>query len=104
MTSESRCLQLLHEKGFTDQYQVKEEKLINLTNDKSYAPKDVRVTNFYRFEGISNPDDMSVIYAIEATDGSRGTLIDAYGVYSDPSVAVFIKAVEDIEKKSRGWQ
>ena len=29
---------------------------------------------------------MSVIYAVETRDGTRGTLIDAYGSYADPAV------------------
>ena len=33
---------------------------------------------------MSNPDDNSIVYAIEAKDGSmKGTLVSAYGVYSE---------------------
>jgi hypothetical protein len=45
-----------------------------------------------RFEGVSDPDDMSVIYAIESRGGLRGTLVDAFGVYSDPAVGDFVDA------------
>ena len=36
---------------------------------------------------------MSVVYAIEAGGGVRGTLVDAYGVYSDPAVSAFLSKV-----------
>lgn len=38
---------------------------------------------FYRFEGDTNPDDMSILYAISTTTGVKGLLVDAYGVYSE---------------------
>jgi len=34
---------------------------------------------------------MSVVYAIETTDGRRGTLVDAYGTYATPEVDTFVK-------------
>lgn len=43
-----------------------------------------------RFEGTSDPDDMSVIYALEARDGMRGTLTDACGSYADPAVGAVV--------------
>jgi hypothetical protein len=99
MTDMDKCMKMLEEKGFTDQFKAeKNKKLVCLTNNKKYVPKDVKAVNFYRFEGISNPDDMSVLYAIETCDGRKGTLVDAYGLYSDENVGDFMKQVE-IEKK-----
>lgn len=49
---------------------------------KFYQPADLKIVKTYRFEGISNPDDNSILYIIEANDGTKGTLIDSYGVYS----------------------
>jgi hypothetical protein len=45
------------------------------------------------FAGVSDPDDMSVVYAIETRDGVRGTLTGAFGVYSDPDGGAFIAGV-----------
>ena len=44
---------------------------------------------------------MSILYAIETTDGAKGTLSDAYGNYSDDDTGAFMKQVE-IEKKLHG--
>ena len=47
-------------------------KLVSVTDTKKkYKAKDVTAANFFRFEGISNPDDMSVLYAIETIDGTK---------------------------------
>ena len=99
MTDMDKCLHKLEKEGYTDQYKVEKGKLIDLTNNKKYKPKDVKAVNFYRFEGISNPDDMSILYAIETSDGRRGTLSDAYGMYSDDDTGEFMNQVEVIKKK-----
>src|SRR6059058_1498583 len=99
MTDLERCMQKLEASGFTDQYKVEKDRLHDLTNDKKYKAKDVKAVNFYRFEGISNPDDMSILYAIETSDGHKGTLVDAYGNYADDEIGAFMQEVE-INKKT----
>ena len=46
------------------------------------------IREFHRVEGVSDPDDMAIVYAIESKSGVRGTFADAFGVYADPA-AVF---------------
>lgn len=36
-----------------------------------------------RFEGISNPGDSSIVYALSGPNGMKGILLDAFGVYAD---------------------
>jgi hypothetical protein len=78
---------------------VEEGEMISTSDSKKYAPDDVIAVDFFRFEGITDPDDMSILYAIETVDGKKGTLIDAYGLYADPDVSEFVKAME-IHKKT----
>jgi hypothetical protein len=99
MTDLDKCLHKLEGEGYSDQYKVEGEKLIDLTNNKKYKPKDVKAVNFYRFEGISDPDDMSILYAIETSDGRKGTLVDAYGMYSDDETGKFMNKIEINKKK-----
>jgi hypothetical protein len=47
---------------------------------------------------MSDPEDSSILYLIEASDGKKGTLIDAYGTYADAKLSDFIREVEDIQK------
>ena len=99
ITEMEKCLSKLESEGYTDQYKVEGGKLVDLTKNKKYKPKDVKAVNFYRFEGISNPDDMSILYAIETSDGNKGTLIDAYGFYSDDETGEFMNQIEISKKK-----
>ena len=85
--------------GYSADYKATEEGLYNLATHKTYYPRDVKVVNFFRFEGPSSPEDNAILYVLETSDGEKGTLVDAYGTYSDPYVDRFIKNVEEITKK-----
>ena len=93
------CQNKLMADGYKENYTVKEGKLHSFTTGKSYRSEDVHIVNFYRFEGQNDPDDSSILYAIETTGGSRGSLVDGYGPSSDPEISQFIVSVEDIQKK-----
>ncbi|MEJ7740401.1 MAG: hypothetical protein WKF97_23530 [Chitinophagaceae bacterium] len=101
MTDLQKLLHKLDNEGFTDQYKVQGGKLHNLTNEQDYLPEDVSAINFYRFEGPSDPDDMSICYVIETNDGRKGTLTDAYGVYADKETGDFMQSVEIFKKTKR---
>jgi hypothetical protein len=104
MTDLQKCMNKLESKGFTDQFRVDKKFLQSLTDvKKKYKPKDVKAVNFYRFEGISDPEDMSILYAIETTDGRKGTLVDAYGHYSDDVTGEFMQEVDINKKVSSRW-
>ena len=86
--------------GYNQDFTVVDGRLQTFGHDsnKSYAPSEVTIVDFYRFEGESNPDDMSILYAIEASDGVKGTISAAYGVYADTDTDDFLKQVEDLGK------
>lgn len=102
MTDMEKCLNKLEADGYTVHYKVEKGKLHDLTNDKNYKAKEVKVVNFYRFEGITDPEDMSILYAIETSDGKKGTLADAYGLYADEATTTFMQEVETNKKVKNG--
>jgi hypothetical protein len=87
------------EKGFTESFKVVGKGLTTEAQEKFYNPEEVRITNFFRFEGYSDPMDNAILYLIETNDNVKGTLIDAYGAYADAKLSKFIHDVEDIQKK-----
>jgi len=104
MTGMQKCLDKLEEQGYTDQFKVEKKYLQSLTDaKKKYKAKEINAVNFFRFEGDSDPDDMSILYAIETTDGRKGTLIDAYGNYSDDETGAFMQDVDISKKVSKRW-
>ena len=82
------------EKGYAAEFQIAEEGLKCLTNQKIYQPQDINIIEFSRFEGITNPDDMAIMYVIETNDGQKGVIVDAFGLYSDDDLGAFMKEVE----------
>lgn len=100
MKTLSEVIQAIQKDGFKENFMVKENLLFAPEANKYYAALEVRIVNFYRFEGTSDPGDNSILYAIESTDGVKGILMDAYGAYSDEMTTNFIKEVEDMGKKT----
>lgn len=101
MKSLSACIEKMVEDGYVEDFQAVEEGLKALRTESVYRPEEVNIVNFFRFEGASDPDDMSILYVLETNDGLKGTLIDAYGPYASPEVNQFIVEVERISKKTK---
>ncbi|HUM46669.1 MAG TPA: phosphoribosylpyrophosphate synthetase [Chitinophagales bacterium] len=100
MKTMSSCINSLVEKGFTENFMVNENGLTAVSTQQAYSPAQVKVINFYRFEGESDPGDSAILYAIETSDGIKGTLTDAFGTYADDDVQKFMCNVEEIAKKT----
>ena len=81
----------LQKKGYTSDFDLKPEAIVCKKANKIYEPEDFHIDEFHRFEGMSNPDDMSVVYAVTTIDGKKGMLIDAYGAYSSLSTKMIQK-------------
>jgi hypothetical protein len=99
MKSLATCLNRMVNDGYTEDFKVTEQGLQSIQHDHNYAPEQIEVVNFYRFEGESDPDDNAILYIIETADGTKGTLVDAYGTYNDPRVSQFMRDVQIIQKK-----
>jgi len=83
----------LARRGFTESLAVVGNELRTTKMQKIFRPDEVVIREYRRFEGVSDPDDMSIVYAIETDGGIRGTMVDAYGVYADPAVSAFLSKV-----------
>jgi hypothetical protein len=87
----SEALEALKKKGYDESFLIDDHGMRGMENHDPIRPEDVTIVEYHRFEGTSNPDDMSVVFVIETTDGRRGTLVDAYGTYASPQVDTFVK-------------
>src|SRR5690349_10637100 len=82
-TTVTETLNKLKQEGYTLDFNLKSGSLECKTLALQLRPADFLIDKFYRFEGESNPGDSAIIYAISSKNGSRGTMIDAYGIYAD---------------------
>ncbi|HXC49737.1 MAG TPA: hypothetical protein VN634_02525 [Candidatus Limnocylindrales bacterium] len=90
----SNVIAAFDEQGFTEHFAVRGKELVGLESGAHFDASEVIIRRVERFEGASDPDDMSIVYAIETRSGVRGTLTDAFGVYSSPAVSDFVSRVE----------
>lgn len=85
----------LDKKGYDTQFKFEEGVLKDRSSHKNYQAQELIINEEFRFEGESNPGDMSILYAIETKDGTRGTVTDAYGTYSDNELGEFMNRVKE---------
>lgn len=97
MKSLSEMIQILHEKGYIHDFEMTDEGLKCKETNEVFKPEDVVIEKVYRFEGDSDPGDMSVLYGVASKSGAKGTLIDAFGTYDDQNISEFLKKVEILE-------
>ncbi|MFB2118822.1 hypothetical protein [Parapedobacter sp. 2B3] len=96
MTPLSKVIVRLEEKGYGRELLITEGGARFGEEGRLYAPTQLTIVKVYRFEGESDPADMSVAYAIRSDDGQRGFLVSAYGTYSNqdnPYYDDFIRSV-----------
>lgn len=59
-----KTLQKLKKEGYNDQLMLEKNELSNLNSKKRYTPKEVTDYQEFRFEGMTNPADMSLLFAL----------------------------------------
>ncbi len=67
------------EEGYIYDFNLIDEHLA-LSKEEKYKNEEFEVDKILRFEGMSNPDDNAILYAITTNDLKKGILIDGYGV------------------------
>ena len=99
MQRKTECMTLtetieeLTRRGFTEDFRVADGGLRAVGTGERLRAEDLVIREYHRFEGVSDPDDMAIVYAIESKGGVRGILTDAFGVYSDPETAAVLQDI-----------
>lgn len=79
----SEAINDLQANGFTYDFNLKPDCLECASLKLELHPEEFTIDEIYRFEGMSNPDDNSILFAISSNKGIKGLLVDAYGVYAE---------------------
>lgn len=78
----SKAIDDLKTKGYDTDFNLVDDGIESKHLKKTWTAEQIEVEDAFRFEGMSNPDDNSVLYIINTHDGEKGLLVDAYGAYS----------------------
>ena len=74
----------MNKRGYTANLSLEGDTLDDKEKDVHMGADDFEIDEFYRFEGESNPSDMSIVYAIRSPKYNlKGVLVNAYGMYAD---------------------
>lgn len=98
------ALQDLQKRGYECDFQISGNSIKCLANNRLYQANDMIIAEYHRFEGVSNPDDMSIVFVIECKDGTKGTVVSAYGMYADIKLLDFMDKVKIKENEQQNAQ
>ena len=71
-TNMLEAIQELNKRGFTANFEFLNQEFRDVDSGRTFKAEELTIVEHYRFEGASDPDDMSVVYAIESDDGLKG--------------------------------
>lgn len=94
----SLAINALKERGYTNDFNLHPEWIECAPLRIKLGPNEFHVDEVHRFEGMTSPDDSSVLYAIATTGGLKGLLVDAYGAYSESVSTQMIKKLQIDER------
>ena len=98
-TNMVEAIQELKKRGFTANFEFLDQTFRDVDSGRTFKADELTIVEHYRFEGASDPDDMSVVYAIESNDGLKGLVADAFGLYANPDLGGFLEKVKIQEGK-----
>lgn len=76
----------LNKRGYSANLSLDGDTIDDKSAGIEMGADDFEIDEFYRFEGASNPSDMSILYAISSQKYNiKGALVNAYGAYADDS-------------------
>lgn len=76
----TEAVQGLKQRGYSIDFNLEFDRLICPKTSISLRPKDFEITEMHRFEGMTDPADEAVVFAIEGKNGSvKGILVDGFG-------------------------
>ncbi len=90
----SEAVELLKKRGFSHNFRVNDQGELIESGEENFEPSKVKLVEFHRFEGTSDPGDMSIVYALETDSGIKGTVVDSFGVDGSETISTFMNKVE----------
>ncbi|WP_396179549.1 hypothetical protein [Flavobacterium sp.] len=79
----SKALEELAEKGYTVDYNLQEDKIIN-------GPQDFTIEEMYRYEGETDPGDEATVFGIRSSTGEKGIFVAGMSAFADNSAAIVL--------------
>lgn len=80
----SEAMNVLREEGYSEDFNLKQNCLECRNGAFKIFHDEFEVDEYHRFEGMSDPGDASILYAISSDKYDlKGQLVNGYGIYSE---------------------
>lgn len=100
----SEVLNILKERGYTEDYNLLEVKESYLTDGKKVNLEDLIIDKIYRFSNHNDVGDESILYAMRnIKDGTKGVFVNGYGIYTDDEATAIISKIAKNEHVSEDF-
>ena len=81
--------------GYNHDFNIKEDCIVCRQANITLSPEDFQIDKTYRFEGDSDPDYQSILYAISSPKfGIKGLLVNGYGISADEASSKLIAKLQ----------
>ena len=88
--------------GYTHDFNIQEECIICHRTNITLSPDDFQIDQVYRFDGDSDPDYQSILYAISSLKFDvKGTLVNGYGISSDETATKLIEKLNTHHEQNK---
>jgi quercetin dioxygenase-like cupin family protein len=88
--------------GYTHDFNIKEECIVCHRTNITLSPDDFQIDQVYRFDGDSDPDYQSILYAISSVKFDvKGTLVNGYGISSHETTTKLIEKLNTHHEQNK---
>jgi hypothetical protein len=98
----SLVMEDLRRDGYTCDFEIHDDQFRSNQTGEVFQPEDLAIIQTYRFEGESDPGDMTIVYAMEAKSGTKGLCVDAFGTNASRRLGDFMKQVRIDTREPQG--
>ncbi len=100
MNAVTACVNKAVTEGYSECFKITSRGLYAISKSRYYRPEQVQLIDTYSCGTQSGPAaEQALIYAIQTSDGLKGTLIDNPAGCSEASVNTFIQEAQEIRKQ-----
>lgn len=92
----SEAVNDLAKRGFTHNFQLCTDGIECAGLELKLHPENFEIIELYHFDGMTDPADEAVVYAIQSITGDiKGVLVNGYGIYTDSLSDQMLKKLKE---------
>lgn len=98
----AETISYLKNKGYTEDFNLLENCMACREGKFKIFADEFKIDAVFRFDEMSDPSDQAILYAIHSEkSGVKGTLVNSFGLYSDPATNAMVSALQRAELEAR---